>query len=108
VLRENLVLSGVEAEVVARQRFESQLVLASICCNHLSGKKIKEAAEDLQIQLDRMHEIGLMGMHIRTRHRPKGSIDALVNLYQALEKTSIFQVLREKHYRINPQERPRA
>jgi hypothetical protein len=108
ILREWLILDGIEAQEVARQSFESQLVQAAAVGSHLDHRKVRKVVEDIEEQLDRMHKIGLMHIHGRIVRKAKGSVDALVQLYQSLQKTEFFDLVREEHYKMNPTERPDA
>lgn len=108
VLRERLVLDATEADTKSRHGFEHYMLQATVYAPHLDPAKIKQSYRTTEKELQKIHVVGLMGLHERVDHKPKGSVDVFAKLYQSLQKTKFFDMIREQHFHINPQERPDA
>jgi hypothetical protein len=100
-----MLLSAVEAEIVARHGIEVNTVQSILFAPHLNPKKIKQMAAAVDREIMRLHCISVFDLPGAKKFAAKGSLDALAKLYQSLEKSQFFDMIREEHFNINPGER---
>ena len=104
ILRENslllaldLLLSAEHARMVSQTAFTMQ-------APHLDHKRMDKNIENMQKSMQ--YWLELMSFNIRVRPPfARGSVDALAKLYKAMQKSAFFDMIREQHFRINPEAR---
>ena len=81
---------------------QSQLVMLS---THIDPKEAKSYMKNLRQMILHWHQIGNMDIEELLKKPSSSSIDGVAKLYQALQTSDFFKMIREEHFRINPQER---
>ena len=108
VLRENMILHALAMQDSADQGRVVQQAVTALYAPYQDVKKLKQTAKGILDELWRLYHVGRLNVSEARRRRATGSVDGIVKIYHALEKSSFFDMIREQHFCINPSERPRA
>jgi len=107
MLRENFILAAVEIEHFAKRALATEEITGLLAAPYLDRKKVRYQIQEMQRVIHYWFELMGFNTHIRSP-RAQGSVDAVAKLYQALEKSAFFDMIREHHFHLNPEERKRA
>lgn len=108
VLRESMILSALSMQGVAEHGRATEAAITSALAPHYDKKKLKEVCRNLLQELWRLHRVEQLDYVALRKSRPQGSVDGIAKIYHALEKSKFFDMVREAHFRINPEERHRG
>jgi hypothetical protein len=103
-----MILSAISMQESAEHGRLVQTSITNLLAPHYDQKKLQQILKEMLGELWKMHRISQLDRRELYRKRPGGSIDGIVKIYHALEKSTFFDMIREEHYRINPKERPHA
>ena len=105
MLRECLILMGISLQAHAEHQTRATQTTAGLYAPSASAASLRKAGSEINRELWRLHQVALMDVGALVRKGAKGSVDAFAKLYQALQKTKFFDMIREMHFNINPEER---
>ena len=95
-------------EGIAQHGLRVQERVVAALAPHYDRKKLRNVASDMLRELWRLKQIAQLDYQALHQRQPHGSVDAIAKIYHALEKSTFFDMIREKHFQINPGERPRG
>ena len=107
IIREQLILNAVEMQMIADHGRACQHIQASLLAPNLKPSGLKGMLDQLKNELGRLYQISLLDPHGAQR-AARGGAKAIATLYRALQKSKLFDLIREQHFEMNPQERPDA
>lgn len=106
ILRERLIISALDMEEAGMQGMAHETISTIFAAPVADPKRFKAHSKQMHRMVTHWHSIKTLDYDALERPVVKGSIDAMAKLYKALERSDFFDVIRETHFKINPEERP--
>ncbi len=103
-IRENFILSAIDLEATAKHGLLQEQLMITLMAPALKPSALESIAAQVRAMVNYWQQLLLMNGSARPP-RSQGSVDALAKVYQALKKSTFFDMIREQHFRLNPEAR---